>query len=131
MSAKRKTSLCAESGFTLIEVMMAMLVLTVGLLGLLQSVSISYEHNLRNRLREEAVGLAEEQLNTMLSHGTLTPVTTARRVIGGVDKQFVVTRISEDAGGAGGDSDKLTVAVSWGFKNISTTHEIYTIKKRD
>jgi len=128
MSANRKTSLCAESGFTLIEVMMAMLVLTVGLLGLLQSVSISYEHNLRNRLREEAVGLAEEQLNAMLSHGTLTPVTTARRVIGGVDKQFVVTRRSE---AAGGDSDKLTVAVSWGFKNISTTHEIYTIRKGD
>ena len=128
MSAKRKTSLCAESGFTLIEVMMAMLVLTVGLLGLLQSVSIAYEHNLRNRLREEAVGLAEEHLHAMLRHGTLNPVTTATRVIGGVNKQFVVVRRAE---AAGGDSEKLTVAVSWGFKNISTTHEIYTIKKGD
>jgi type IV pilus assembly protein PilV len=128
MSAKRKTSLFAESGFTLIEVMMAMLVLTVGLLGLLQSVSIAYEHNLRNRLREEAVGLAEEQLHAMLRHGTLKPVTTASRLIGGVNKQFVVARRSE---AAGGETDKLTVAVSWGFKNISTTHEIYTLKKGD
>lgn len=128
MNARRKTSRCAESGFTLIEVMMAMLVLTVGLLGLLQSVSVSYEHNLRNRLREEAVGLAEEQLNTMMSYGALKPVTTARRVIGGVNKPFVVVR-SSDA--VGGDCKKLTVAVSWGFKNISTRHEIYTIKKGD
>lgn len=127
MTARRTTSRCVESGFTLIEVLMAMLVLTVGLLGLLQSVNISYEHNLRKRFRDEAVALAEEQLDHMRQHAKLDPMTTATCTIGGMSRQYQVTR-TRDAIGA---SDKLTVAVRWGFKNVSTTHEIYSIKKAE
>lgn len=105
---------------------MAMLVLTVGLLGLLQSVNISYEHNLRKRLREEAVVLAEEQLNALRVNAALAPFTTATRVMGGVTKSFAVTRNSQPVAG---DTERLTVSVRWGFKNVSTTHEIYTIRK--
>lgn len=124
------TSKAGDRGFTLIEVLMAMLVLTVGLLGLLQSVNISYEHNLRKRLREEAVVLAEEHLNDLRVKKALasfTTFTTATRVMGGVTKSFAVTRSSLPVAG---DTVKLTVAVRWGFKNVSTTHEIYTIRKK-
>jgi type IV pilus assembly protein PilV len=127
MNASPKTSSHAEGGFTLIELLMAMLILTVGLLGLLQSVIISYEHSLRNRLRDEAVAIAEEQLNEMKQQAAFLRCTTVSRVISGVTRPYAVARRFHSLGD---DTEKLTVAVSWGFKNLSTTHEIYTIKKK-
>lgn len=119
-----------KKGFTLIEMLMAMLIMTVGLLGLLQSVNVAYEHNARNIVREAAVLLAEEQMiglrkrrfqNLTVSNA----VSTEARVIGGVNKNFTVTR---DCQPMGTQSRRLRVAVTWSFKNLSTLHEICTIK---
>lgn len=105
-----------------------MLIMTVGLLGLLQSVNVAYLHSSRNKLREEAVMVAEEQLNYMrINDAALKPVTTVTNVIGGVKKQFNVTREYQQIGER---SNRLKVAVRWSYRNVSTTHEIYTIKKK-
>jgi type IV pilus assembly protein PilV len=114
-------------GFTLIEVLMALLILTVGLLGLLQSVNIAYEHTLRNRLRDEAAAIAEEQLNVMRLNPSLDSFTTANNAIGGRVKPFRVSRMSERIRESG--SRKLTVTVRWSFKNMTVVHEIYTIRR--
>lgn len=111
----------SSSGFTLVEVLMAMLIMTVGLLGLLQSVNVAYEHNLRNKLREEAVLIAEEKMNDP----SFPSVTTVSRVIVGASKKFIVTKDALKIG----DSNRLKVTVRWGFKNVSSIHEIYSIKK--
>lgn len=130
MIANLTTSPSGSRGFTIIEVLMAMLIMTVGLLGLLQSVNVAYEHSLRNKLREEAVSLAEEQLNYMRTKAEKLeePETlTVTRPIGGVSKDFTVTRGNDDIGA---NSLRLKVAVEWRYKNDLKTHEIYTIKKR-
>jgi type IV pilus assembly protein PilV len=113
----------------MVELMMSMLILTVGLLGLLQSIQIAYQHHARNRMRDEAVLLAEGQLASFRSSTSSLPLTvwTEKRSISGLDKKFTVTRRSEPVGG---DIQRLTVAVRWGFGNTSTTHEIYTLKKK-
>ncbi len=122
------TSPSNSQAFTLVEVMMAMLIMTVGLLGLLQSVGVAYEHNIRNRLREEAVLIAEEKMNDLRNNGGFNPVTTVTRVIGGVGKVFVVNKESLQMGT---DSYRLKVAVRWTFKNVTALkHEIYTVKNR-
>lgn len=120
------TSPLNSFGFTLIELLMAMLIMTVGLLGLLQSVNVAYEHSFRTRLREEAVLLADEQMNSLRSNAVFKPQSVATRVIGGLNTKFVVNKQSELIAG---DSNKLTVSVRWAFKNITTKHEIYAIKK--
>jgi type IV pilus assembly protein PilV len=131
-----------SSGFTLIEVMMAILIMSVGLLGLLQSVMVAYEHNARNRLREEALLIGEEQMGALInrcnckSKGFDTVSTihieTLQRPIAGANRDFIVTKQTQPLG-----SDpynitikKLTVAVAWSFKNVSATHMIYTMKTR-
>lgn len=134
--ASRTRSQSGEGGFTLIELLIALLILTVGLFGLLQSVNIAYEHNLRRKLRDEAAAIAEEQLNVMRHNplkpdplrpgAVLAPFTTANRPIGGVAKEFTVSRESDEIGGT---SRKLKVEVRWSFKNITAVHEIYTIRK--
>jgi type IV pilus assembly protein PilV len=128
MNARLTTSRRASAGFTLVEVIMAMLIMTVGLLGLLQSVNVAYEHNTRNRLREEAVLVGEEQMNLLrgMSFGS-TPylnTTTATKVMAGTAKKFSVTRQCQPMGA----TNRLKISVSWSFKNVSTTHAIYTLK---
>ena len=59
MSAPPTISPSGSAGFTLVEMLMAMLVMAVGLLGLLQSVNLAYQQGTKNRLRSEAVQLAE------------------------------------------------------------------------
>jgi len=130
MHAKPNISRSVSGGFTLIEVLMAMLIMTVGLLGLLQSVGIAFEHNLRNRLREEAVVVAEEQINNwrirrfddITGSNTITKV---GRVIGGRNTEFTVARQSLLLGS---NSKRLGVAVRWTFKNVTALHEVFTLK---
>jgi type IV pilus assembly protein PilV len=50
-------------GFTLIEVMVAIVIMMVGMLGLLQSINIAMEYNLKNHLRDEAVYVGEKYMN--------------------------------------------------------------------
>jgi type IV pilus assembly protein PilV len=134
MNAAPPTSAAGSQGFTLVEVMMAMLIMTVGLFGLLQSVNVAYEHLARNKLREEAVQLAEEQLNgfrvrpfdqiTARNAGAIFA-----RPVAGAFRNFSVTRRSQ-AIPAGGSSKKLSVSVGWRFKNLKTEHVIYTMKNK-
>lgn len=126
------TSNC-DSGFTIIEVLAAVLIMMIGLLGLLQSINVALSHDMRNKLRDEAVILAEEQLNKfrMYSTGlaTGTYVGDAARNIKGVDKIFRVTKdwatvSSTDA------ARKLTVTVNWSYKNVSASHSITSVIRR-
>jgi type IV pilus assembly protein PilV len=118
-----------NAGFTLVEMLMATLVLTVGLLGLLQSVNVAFEHNVRNRLRETAVLVAEEQMNAFRrmtsSTGSYANRMTVSRIVAGVGKSFTVTRESRPMQ----DTRRLKVTLAWSFKNLSTSHSIYTMKK--
>jgi type IV pilus assembly protein PilV len=113
--------------------MMAMLVMTVGLLGLLQSINVAYEHNLRNKLREEALLVGEQQMILLRrkmdasetnKNSLYQNVTTVVRGIAGVNKKFIVTLESQPMS----STQRLKVAVAWSFKNVSTTHVIYTLK---
>ena len=139
MPASRTISPSDSHGFTLVELLMAMLVMTVGLLGLLQSVMVAYEHNIRNRLREEALLVGEEQMNGLRGRvqDTSTPfltTTTAVKVILGANKKFFVTReylpIGVTVDQPMGSADRLKVTVGWSFKNVSSTHVTYTLKSR-
>ncbi|HJV36913.1 type IV pilus modification PilV family protein [Geomonas sp.] len=120
-------SLKSSSGFTLIEMVMAMLVLSVGLLGLLQSIQVALRHEQGNKVREEAVLLAEEQMN-VLRLNPFDTHTTATRMIGGGLKKFSVVRTTRSLGETTSTS-QLTVSVSWQFRNLTTTHQISTFKK--
>ena len=128
------TSKPDSRGFTLIEMLMAMLVLTVGLLGLLQSVNVAFEHKLRNRLREEALVVAEEQMGNWRIMGfdniTTGSKASVARLIGGQSKPFTVLKEMASASSGATTSKRLRVAVLWDYKGRSYQHEIFTVKSR-
>lgn len=57
-----RASINNRNGFTLIENLVAMFILSVGLLGLLQAVNYSIHYNMDNQLRDDAVRLADERM---------------------------------------------------------------------
>lgn len=114
---------------------MAMLIMTVGLLGLLQAVQTAYRQSQRDRVREEAVLVAEEQMHNWrrLNYDNITggAKTDERlRTIGGGSRSFTVIRQNDEMAGGSGPAKKLRVAVTWSLRGDSLSHEIYTLKTR-
>jgi len=55
----------SNKGVTLIEVMIALVVLLLVFLGLMQSALLSIDANLRNILRDEAIAIAEQKMSEL------------------------------------------------------------------
>lgn len=115
--------------------LMAMLVATVGLLGLLQSVIVAYQHTVKTRCRSEAVQVAEERMHTLsgLPFANLTgnsdTTNVETRMVGGVPWTYTVTSKVQSAGSTTA-AKKLTVAITWNARGEAASHEIYTLRTR-
>lgn len=125
-------SISNKYGFTLVEIMVAMVIMMVGLLGMLHSLNIAMEHNLRNHLRDEAVSVADEQLNELkikpydnLSAAYAVKLVPSR--IRGVGKNYSVVTTTEPVGA---NARAVAVRVAWSYKNMSTTHELRTVRSK-
>ncbi len=127
-----------NNGFTLIEVMVAILILMVGMLGLLQAINLSMDVNLRNQVREEAVNVGEGAMNELRNKGfdnisVATPATQAynyapylvQSKIRGTSRSYTVSRSSTVISPASGVGQPVTkqlgVVVQWTYKG--TTYE--------
>ena len=119
------TSNRINSGFTLIEVMVAIVIMMVGMLGLLQSINVAMEYNLRNHLRDEAVLVGEKYINELkgkaFATSTITfPLISTVSKIRGVNKKLMVetssTQLADDATGT---TNRLQVVVKWTYKGVT------------
>jgi prepilin-type N-terminal cleavage/methylation domain-containing protein len=61
----KKSLLSSAKGVTLIEVMIALVVLLIVFMGLIQAALLSIDHNLRNEVRDEAVRIAAEAMTNL------------------------------------------------------------------
>ncbi|WP_246163477.1 type IV pilus modification PilV family protein [Oryzomonas sagensis] len=113
-----------DNGFTLIEFLVAIVILMVGLLGLLQAVNVSLNHNLQNQLRNEGVVVADEQMAREMAKGyDLVSTSTSSYVISNrpvlnAFKNFSVTR----SGIILQNSKQVNIAVSWHHRGVSYNH---------
>ena len=125
------TLISNRRGFTLIEVMTAVLILTVGLLGLLQAVNVAMEHNLKNRLRDNGVMIGEQQIHSLIKMPIDDVITnrytTVTALSGSLKKPYRVERTKENITL---DSVRYRVNVQWTFKNATTNHEVIAVNSR-
>ncbi len=128
-----------KTGFTLIEVLVAMVITLVGLLGLLASVETAMEHNVRNQLRDEATLIAEQWMGNLKTRGfsqitTATygvpgsgfPSRTVKSQLRGSNFVYIVDRPCYLVGD--GTSAQLTVTVTWYYKGSKYTHSVSSIR---
>lgn len=133
MPVKLIASRSGRGGFTLVEMLMAMLVMTVGLLGLLQSVNVAYQQSLRDKLRKEATSLAEARMHDWCRQpfasivGTEPTVERGEKVVGGASWRYEVRRERQ---AVGTDTVKLQLVVTWSVRGVSNNHEIFALRTR-
>jgi phosphoenolpyruvate-protein kinase (PTS system EI component) len=120
--------------------MVAMMITLVALLGLLQAVGMVTETNLRNQMRDEAVQIAEQQMNYLMSiTDSGRQATEAARFanwsvasnLRGMKKKYRVAVMTKNTGQLSGSSilsRQIDVRVVWTYKNASTAHTVSSIK---
>lgn len=115
-----------ESGFTLIEVTIALLILTVALLGLASMVIAVIKYGDYSKKRTIAITLAHNKMEEIKRMALTTPLTDADNSIesnldeNGVAGEGIFTRTVTITGGAG-QLTLLTVTVTW---RDTTTHAV-------
>lgn len=124
-------------GFTLLEVMVAIFILAVGMFGLLTTVNVAMEHNLKNHLRDEAIEIGAKYMNDLRQQGINEvkdeyPVVKEPSKIRASGKTYSVERSSQVLADdpSGPTSVQLNVVVRWGFKNWSSQNRVVSIITR-
>jgi len=123
-------SLLNNKGFTLVEMMFAIMISLLGIFALLQSMDVITQHNVKNQMRDEAVKIADVRLKSMregpfVENIVYIPYSTVHNESG--TRSYVV-RKSMTALSV--NSRELIVNVGWAYKNISSHHEVRSIKSR-
>jgi Tfp pilus assembly protein PilV len=132
--------LSTGGGLTLVEVMIAFLVLLITSLALMQTALVSISANMQNVLRDEAVSIAEMRFTEAKSapfddinqdgatdSNPLTIIKDVPRTLKNVDVTFgttmTVSQLSTDI-------KRVDVTVTWTWKGVSYTHSASTIMRR-
>ena len=118
-----------NSGFTLIEFLVAIVILMVGMLGLLQVINVAMDQNLNNIFRNEAVMLADDMMmknraRAFVSISTGTQQGYEQRNVRGIMKNYSVTRVVTDRTG---NSKEIAIDVRWKKKNAAYSHSVNSV----
>ena len=129
-----------DRGLTLIEVLVSLAIVFIVFLGISASGLLVLEENIRNSLRDEAVSVAEMDVQearnlpfaSLASDNAARTVTPARKVRG-VDADYTVQRTVTDLDGS---TKQLAVIVLWTRYHQSTrqmrsySHQVATIVRQ-
>jgi type IV pilus assembly protein PilV len=118
-----------EHGFTLIEFLVAVVIISVGLLGLLQTLTYSIEHNMNTQLREEAFRLADERMATEKSRSfdMISTSTKSENIRVGVANGFKNYSVVKSGLGVTDFTKTIQVRVGWGYKGKRYSHTISSL----
>lgn len=123
------TVLLNKKGSSLVEVMISLVILLVVFLALMQTALLSIDSNVKNLLRDEAVGLAEMRMSTIrntpfanLTAGTAT-ATDSRNLRNAAVTYTSTTTITS----LNTDNLQVTISIAWTWKSQTYTHSISTI----
>ena len=120
----------STNGFTIIELLVALIIIMVGMMALLKSVEIAAEQNARTQMRTEAVQIAEERMRRMQTVPFQSMSTTYRSYtvqsrLRGMSKQYsVATSVAPQSL----SSRLVGVTVTWNDRSVAKTHSTYLMK---
>jgi type IV pilus assembly protein PilV len=127
-----------KRGMTLIEVMIALIILMVVSLALMQTALLGIRENLRNALRDEAVNIADQRMNELRNTDFNSPdlalvssqtETIISRTFRAANVNFTPTRKVTQIG-TDMTTKQITITVSWGFAGQSYAHNVTTIMRQ-
>lgn len=126
MLHKNKMS-CGQRGFTLIEVLVSIVILMVGLLGMFQTVNLALNKNIENQLRQKAVAVAEQQLNSLkgrsFSNITGNTSSVVQVASGSAFKNVSVQRQINDLAVSNSKTKQISIRVWWNYRGKPYEHQ--------
>jgi type IV pilus assembly protein PilV len=116
-------------GFTLIEFMAAMIIMSIGLLGLMQTVNYALHHNLENEYRREATLIADEKMAREKTRpfaiiSTVSSVSLEQRKIYNGFKNFSVARTGITVTN---NTKQVEYEIRWRNKDKRFSHSIVSL----
>lgn len=115
-----------NNGFTLVEVLVALLILTLSMLAIFEGLVLLSHINLQNLLRDEAVRIAEEKINSLRNSNFSETEGTQllSRRVKNFTKDFMVSWRLEPISTA---ASALKVDVKWVLTGKEYTHSVISI----
>lgn len=126
----KNSELKSEFGFTLIEVMISIVIMMVGLLGMFQVINVAMDKNIENQLRQSAIAVAEQQLNSLKarSFSNVTGNTSMHLPVasGPVSKDLLIERRITDLAVSDSKTKQVSIRVSWSYRGKTYEHQSAT-----
>jgi type IV pilus assembly protein PilV len=122
-----------RKGFTLIEVLVASTLLTVGMLAALEVLVLSMQQNLNNLARDESVRIAEQKMNELRNSSfvsltgcsSATPCSSSvTRKFKNVDRTFNMRWIYTSLSST---SVSVQVVVTWNIRGKDYSHSVTSV----
>jgi prepilin-type N-terminal cleavage/methylation domain-containing protein len=116
-----------NGGMTIVEVLMALVIVLIVSLALLQTALLGIDSNMRNVLRDEAVRVAEEDMDTVRNApfaSIANSTSSVTRDLRNADIAYTVDRTVNTLNTA---NKQVNVSVGWTWKGQNYVHNISTI----
>ncbi len=110
-----------NKGFSILELMIAVFIFSIAMLGLLSSVSHITVSNIENMLRNEAVKVSEQCIS-MVKDGQPLPASVTRTV-GSISKDYTITQLDNTIG----NLRQVRITISWNHKGKAYQHTVTTL----
>lgn len=123
-----------KSGFTLLEILVALVILMIGMMALLSAATNAISLNLDNILRDEAVQVADAKMRIVKSNNAATfslpfqNISVTSTQMSKLRSKTTPYTVTLSSSSTGGNSNLLRVLVSWNYKNRAKQHEMSTLK---
>ncbi|MBJ6749611.1 prepilin-type N-terminal cleavage/methylation domain-containing protein [Geomonas anaerohicana] len=126
-----------NDGFTLVEVLVAVVILAVGMFGVLQSINVSLQYNLKNELRNEGNRIGEKYMADLRGKTfdklstAYTTFNEAGKIRSGT-KNYTVERATQILAydGLQPSTKQVTVIVKWSYRNMTTMNRVVSVVAR-
>ena len=145
----QRTALLNKKGVSLVEIMIALVILLLVFLALMQTALVSIDANMKNVLRDEAVSIAEQRLNearslpfdSLVDDAAALPTPNdcpATFAVGErvqrdfrniINKDFC-TNMTVTPLGVTGDTRQVNIRAIWNWKGEAFIHSITTLIRR-
>jgi type II secretory pathway pseudopilin PulG len=138
-----RIALHSKNGMTLIEVLLALVILMIVSLAVMQTALVAMNANLQNSLRDEAVNIVDMRVNELRSAATGTqfdggdlatpsnPTITNETPISRSFRAFSVNYTpTRTVSSINTDTKQVTMSVAWLFRGRNYTHSVTTIMRR-
>lgn len=119
-----------SKGISLIEIMIAIVLLMIVSLALMQTSLVGYQANLQNSLREEATRVADQKMNELRDTAfadlsTAASTTTVARSFRGFTMNYTV--VTDPTVTVTANSKQVGVRVQWDYRGKTYDHSVTSI----